>query len=146
MSNTKNTHYHQEVYPNPYIGATPFINKQPNKPKTLVAPSLEVSGVIPEASEENSHSLTEKHLQNLLNQAAELGAKKALNELEDNKRHLMYEKYRFSHKNAAKYLGVSARTLTRNRDLWCLDYHQEKKGSQTFYTKASLDIYIQNRS
>lgn len=149
MQDTKNTN-RQQVAPNSlYIGVDShnYGSKQRQTPKTPpTTPLLEVSVPKTEASnkKENFHIISEATLQSLLQQACETGVQKAFDKIENQKRHLISEKYRFKHVDAAEYLQISINTLSRNRDNWCLEHYKE--GHSRFYTKKSLDLFKANRS
>lgn len=149
MLDIKNTNHHQVAPNSLYIGVDSqnYGNKQRQTPKTPpTTPLLEVSVSKTEASnkKENFHIISEATLQSLLQQACEIGVQKAFVEIENHKRHLINEKYRLKHVDAAEYLKVSINTLSRNRDTWCLVHYKE--GNSRFYTKKSLDLFIKNRS
>ena len=142
MSNTNQNHQVTACFFNGFTSFKALTSRPLHQP---MPPSDSLAGSVnAEPADENPITMSYRQLKALLTQTAEHAVSKTLNKIENTKRHLLNERFRLKHVDAAKYLGVSVNTLARKRDLWGLVHEQE--GNSRYYSKASLDTFRENRS
>lgn len=111
----------------------------------LIPPATPSSGASDEseALEKNLIVLSAEQLNQLIEQATVKGVEIAFKKIENEKRHLLFKKFRMNHREASEYLSVTTRTLNRKRDEWALDF--QKDGKRVYYSMKSLEKFKQNR-
>ena len=133
---------HQDPHNNPLI--PPRLNQsfQGQTPKTSSSENL--SPEANAASGDKTFVIKQSELLEFLQQAAERGAQKVIDEFKQKRAEVMFEKFRYARKEVAQMLGVSTWLLDKNYQYWNLE--KEKQGKYTFYSKASVDRFIELRS
>ena len=133
---------HQDPHNNPPIptGLNQNFGGQTPKTSSSENPFPEVNL----ASGDKTFVIKQSELLGFLQHAAEIGAKKAIDEFKQNRAKVLFEKFRYARKEVAQMLNITVSTLDRNYELWGLE--KEKQGKYAFFSKSSVDRFIEKRS